>query len=272
MFGLNRALLRKDSSNQQQQPKNAKNSKPFVKRLFFILLRLAAPSFVPAGICQLVAVLCQVALPLLVQELLRLLEEDARGNDTNLYSLGLPVAVSIFATSVINAFANHRHRHLAMKAGVLLRAGTVAVLYQHVLTLTPQGRASGLSSGLATTLVAVDTQKLFDVTQEGHLLWSLPTSILLVTICLVAIMGPVTLVGIAVLVIFVPIVQKVTSSVMEIRQQRVKFTDERIELSNAMIQGVSCCERLFDMGRLRTQTSLPFFFLISDQSHKTIQL
>jgi hypothetical protein len=77
------------------------------------------------------------------------------------------------------------------------------------------------------------------VFQEGHLIWALPLTIVLVTICLVLIMGPTTLVGIAVLVMFVPVVERVTSSMLAIRQMRVKMTDKRIGIVSSMLRGVS---------------------------------
>ena len=44
-------------------------------KLLRTLWRLAAPTFIPSGFCQLITVLCQVAIPLLVRELLNTLEE-----------------------------------------------------------------------------------------------------------------------------------------------------------------------------------------------------
>jgi ABC-type multidrug transport system fused ATPase/permease subunit len=204
------------------------------KQLVATLLRVAAPTFIPAGFCQLVTVLMNVAMPLFVRELLTLLE---RNPGENLTRQGLPYSVAIFLTVAVHGLAFHRHRHLAMKTGVLLRATVVNVMYEQVLRLTPRGR-SGLTSGQVANLVAVDTQKLYEVTQEGHLVWSLPLSITLVTICLCLIMGPVTLVGIGVLVAFVPVVERITSTMLKIRQQRASWTDKRLGIISAMLQGV----------------------------------
>jgi hypothetical protein len=44
-------------------------------RLVKTLWRLSAKTFIPAGFCQLGTVLCQVSIPLLVRELLKVLEE-----------------------------------------------------------------------------------------------------------------------------------------------------------------------------------------------------
>jgi ABC-type transport system involved in cytochrome bd biosynthesis fused ATPase/permease subunit len=117
---------------------------------------LAAPTFVPAGFCQLITVFAQVAIPVLVRQLLSTLENHPR---ENIVKEGMPYAILIFIASVVNAFGNHRHRHLATKTGVVLRASVVSVIYDNALHLTPAGRA-GLTSGEITTLVAVDTQKV----------------------------------------------------------------------------------------------------------------
>ena len=204
------------------------------RRLMATLWKLAAPTFIPAGFCQLMTVLCQVAMPLLVRQLLTVLEQNP---DERVIRQGLPFAVAVFLDLILNGFFNHRQRHLAMKTGVLLRASLITVLYERVLKLTPRGKG-GLTSGQVSTLVSVDSQKLFEVAQEGHLLWSLPLSVLLVTAVLVKVMGPTTLVGIAVLIMFVPVVGKVTAVSLAIRQKRVAMTDERIEIINAMLQGV----------------------------------
>ena len=125
-----------------------------------------------------------------------------------------------------------------MKSGVAMRASLVAVLYKHTLSLSPKGRV-GLKSGEIANIIAVDTQKLFDVAQDFHLIWALPLSIALVTVFLVLVLGPVTLIGVAVLVLVVPIVERVTSRMLKVRQRRIKISDRRVAVVNSMLQGVS---------------------------------
>lgn len=222
------------------------------------LWRMAAPTFVPAGFCQLVTVFCQVAIPLLVRQLLIVLEENP---SQKVIREGLPYAILIFVASVLNAFGTHRHRHLATKSGVVMRSTMISVVYSRALNLTPAGRV-GLTSGEVTNLVAVDTQKvrracclmtvcalcllisplfspqLFEVTQEGHLIWSCPLSMILVTVFLIVIMGWTTIVGMIVLFLFVPMVKKIASRMLAIRHLRVKVADERVEIINSMLQGI----------------------------------
>lgn len=65
-------------------------------------------------------------------------------------------ALGLFAITCLNAFGNHRHRHLALKSGISTRAAAVSILYEHVLKLSPRGKI-GLTSGEVTNLVATGT-------------------------------------------------------------------------------------------------------------------
>jgi ABC-type multidrug transport system fused ATPase/permease subunit len=232
------ALQTTASSNKKKKKKNkSKHSKRSRNRYTFwrrTLWNLAAPTFVPAGFFALLTILCQVSIPLLVRQLLILLEEHAQ---ENILRQGLPLAVAMFGVVLLNGLANHRHRHLAVKSGIVMRAALVNMLYHQVLQLSPRGRV-GLTSGEVTTLVALDTQKLLEVTQEGHMIWSLPLAMCLVTILLVLVMGPVTLVGILVLLLFLPCASWITSKMLHIRNRRVALTDHRIQVTSNMLQGI----------------------------------
>ena len=209
-------------------------------RLLRALWRVARPTYVRAGLCEAVAVGCGVALPLLVRNLLAVLETsggDGGGGDDDLLRRGLPYSLSLFLVSIVNGLANHRHRHLAMKTGVALRGAAVNALYEHALRLAPAGRA-GLTTGEATNLVAVDAQKLYEVAQEGHLVWALPLSVVLVSVFLYRTLGPATLVGTAVLVLFVPLIERVTARMTQVRSCRAAYSDRRVELVSTLLQGM----------------------------------
>lgn len=140
-----------------------------------------------------------------------------------------------------------------MKSGISMRAATINVIYKHLLHLSPEGKL-GLTSGEITNLVATDTQKLYEVcdlfvciyltfsmqvAQDGHLAWALPLAMIVVSSLLIIVLGWTTLIGVAVLMLFVPIIRGVTTSMITIRSKRVKFTDLRIKLCTSMLQGVS---------------------------------
>mmetsp|Transcript_2893 Transcript_2893/g.7395 ORF Transcript_2893/g.7395 Transcript_2893/m.7395 type:complete len:978 (+) Transcript_2893:78-3011(+) len=223
----------------QQSPSYSKK-----QRDYGLLLRtfweIGKSTFVPAGVCQFISILCQVAVPLFVRQLLDIVQEveddETEGEDL-LRQKGLPYAFAILVALLTYGLTQHKLRHWAAQTGISIRGAIVVVLYERILQLTPPGR-SGLSNGLVSTLIAVDTQKIYEVAQEGHLIWALPLAIVLVSLSLVWVMGPVTLVGIAVLIANVPLVQSITSSMLRIRSKRVRLTDERVELTNALLRGI----------------------------------
>ena len=195
------------------------------------LWTLAAPSFVPAGWYQFLSISSQVAVPLLVRHVLQSIEAKPTSQ------VAVWPAFAILAILLLYGMANHRHRHLATKAGITMRAAVLTVLYQHVL-LVASATNNATTSSQITNLVAVDTHKLYEVAQEGHLLWALPLAIVMVTTCLLVIMGPVTLVGIGVLVALVPLVQGITHSMARLRARRVACTDQRVAQTTALLQGI----------------------------------
>jgi len=110
-------------------------------------------------------------------------------------------------------------------------------MYVRSLKLSPDGKV-GLTSGEVANLMAVDAQKLYEVTQEGHLIWAVPLSVLLVSSFLYQTLGPSSLVGVAVLIGIVPIVERVMAGMMKFRTQLVALTDSRVELVASMLRGM----------------------------------
>jgi hypothetical protein len=155
-----------DSKNTKKPPKVITTKTILLKTLWYI----SKPTYVPAGIYQLVSTLCISTMPLVVRQLLYVLEDES-GN-VNVIQEGLIWCCLLTLMTFINGLSNHRHRHQAMKTGIAIRSATVNIIYKHVLLLSPVGKSS-LTSGEITNLVAVDCQKLYEVTQEGHLIWAL---------------------------------------------------------------------------------------------------
>jgi ABC-type multidrug transport system fused ATPase/permease subunit len=150
---------------------------------------------------------------------------------------GLPYAITLTLAALFSALSQNRVVFLSTKSGICIRAALTSAIYEHALRLTPAGR-QGLTSGEVTNLVAVDTQKLFDVMLEGHNLWSCPLLIILVSALLWVIMGPELTVGVGVLILFVPVVQQMVSRMLRIRKARSILTDTRINILASMLQGI----------------------------------
>ena len=229
----------------EEMMKNPKyNSKGFhqkaLRRVFMkTLWRIAKPTYIPAGFYQLITVLVQTSTPLVVKGLLVIFENHPYASI--LSSNGILFAVALFLCSIIDGLAQERHKFLAFQTGISIRAATVNSIYNHNLNLSAKGKEN-LMTGETTNLVAIDCQKLFEVFQEGHLVWSCPLSMIIVTILLLFTLGEATLVGMASMVMMVPLVKLVITKMGAIRRKRASFTDKRVEVTTAMLQAIRFCK------------------------------
>ena len=211
--------------------KRAKTSRMAFMR---VLWGLARPTYITAGVYQLIAVLSQCAIPILVRAVLIQIENNP---GESFLREGMPYAIALFAVAILEGVSMERQKYLAFQSGIVLRAAIVNAVYDHILRLTPRGR-SGLANGEITNLVAIDSQKLFELTQEGHQVWSCPLAMIIVTVLLLLELGPTVLVGMGSMFLYLPIVQYVVQKMMHIRKKRVELTDRRIQATTAMLQGI----------------------------------
>lgn len=230
---------RSNDSNQTQGQKQNIQNKARSRVLMKVLWTLAKPSYIPAGMYQLVTVIVQTMTPLVVQQLLIQFEENE--HESILSTQGVIFAFVLFICSITDGIAQERHKFLAFQAGITIRAATVNAIYDQMLQLSAKGKES-LLTGETTNLVAIECQKLFEVTQEGHLVWSCPLSMVIVTVLLLVTLGKATLVGMASMIIFVPLVKFVVSKMMAIRKKRAVFTDRRAEVTTSMLQAIRFCK------------------------------
>lgn len=232
-------LLTKSQKQKKTTPPSIElNRKSKGQAFIWVLWDLSKPTYIYAGFWQLVTVLVQALSPLAVRHLLRLIEDNP---NESIFQAGIGFAILLFLFSIVDGLAQERTKFLSFKSGITIKSAVTAAIYHHNLHLSSKGK-SKLMSGETTTLVSIDCQKLFEVMQEGHLLWSLPVSMTIVTVLLLIITGPASLVGMASMFLMVPLVKKVIMRMIAIRHRRAKFTDKRVESTTAMLQAIRFCK------------------------------
>lgn len=205
-----------------------------MRSFLLVLWELSKPTYLRAAGWQLVVTACQVSMPLLVREVLLLLEDHP---GESFRSRGMPLALIIFAVSALDGVGAERQKYLAYKTGITLRSAVVSASHGHVLSLTPGGR-TGLTAGQITNLVAVDSQKLFELAQDGNYSWSCPLAMVVVSVLLIIELGPSSIVGIVAMFLFIPLVKWIVRRMMTIRKLRATVADARVETTSSMLQGM----------------------------------
>mmetsp|Transcript_13592 Transcript_13592/g.25525 ORF Transcript_13592/g.25525 Transcript_13592/m.25525 type:complete len:1381 (-) Transcript_13592:42-4184(-) len=232
-------MLEKQSKKKKKTVNDIKIAKKARRwALLHVLWNISKPTYIYAAFYQLVTVLVQSLNPIAVQYMLRLLEKYP---NQNIFTKGIGFAIALFVCSVVESIAQERHKFLSFQSGILIRAATVSSIYHHMLNLTSKGKQH-LLTGETTNLVAIDCQKLFEVCQEGHLIWSCPLSMIIVMILLLITLGPSTLVGMMSMFLLVPLVKKVVGRMMVIRRKRAIHTDKRVDTTTSMLQAIKFCK------------------------------
>jgi hypothetical protein len=115
-----------NSNTKNSKKTNTKNTKIIITTktiLLKTLWNISKSTFVPAGIYQLISTLCASTMPLIVRQLLFVLES---GNTNSIVIHdGLIWSCLLTLMTFINGLSNHRHQHQSMKTGIAIRIDVI---------------------------------------------------------------------------------------------------------------------------------------------------
>lgn len=117
---------------------------------------------------------------------------------------GAAIALAMFAVSVGQTMSLHQYFQRAFETGMRIKTSLTAAIYSKSLRLSNEGRASK-STGDIVNYMAVDTQRLQDLTQYGQQLWSAPYQIILCMVSLYQLVGFSMLAGVGAMILMIPI-------------------------------------------------------------------
>lgn len=225
-----------------RQIREQDGSNSFFRSLFLVV----KTPLLSAAFWELLTILGRAAYPLLLYLLLEVLQDTAveQGRDGKapsdlLLREALPYAVGIGLSSFVVAVAGNRSIFLSNRAGIMLRGTLNALIFEKAVSRSGiDTKTSDETDGAITNLVAIDTQKLFDVTIECQSLWSCPVLICIVSTLLWALIGPQMLVGVAFLLLIVPGLKQIVDQMVTLRRTRAKLADERVSFLQEVLQNI----------------------------------
>jgi ATP-binding cassette subfamily C (CFTR/MRP) protein 1 len=158
-------------------------------------------------------------------------------NDPQPVIRGAAIALAMFAVSVGQTMALHQYFQRAFETGMRIKTALTAAIYSKSLRLSNEGRASK-STGDIVNYMAVDTQRLQDLTQYGQQLWSAPYQIVLCMISLYQLVGLSMLAGIGVMIIMIPINGLIARFMKTLQKEQMKNKDSRTRLITEIINNM----------------------------------
>lgn len=177
------------------------------------------------------------ALAFLQPQLLRLLISfvDSYRQDTPQPVIrGAAIGLGMFVVSISQTVCLHQYFQLAFETGMRIKSGLTAMIYGKSLKLSSEGRASK-STGDIVNYMAVDTQRLQDLTQFGQMLWSAPFQIALCMASLYQLVGWSMLAGVGAMLLMIPINGVIARIMKTLQKTQMKNKDTRTRLMTEIL-------------------------------------
>ncbi|KAI9805220.1 MAG: hypothetical protein M1825_001056 [Sarcosagium campestre] len=150
---------------------------------------------------------------------------------------GVAIALAMFAVSAVQTIALHQYFQRAFETGMRVRSALTAAIYAKSIKLSNEGRAAK-STGDIVNYMAVDTQRLQDLTQYGQMLWSAPLQIVLCMASLYQLVGISMLAGIAAMILMIPLNGVIARLMKRLQQRQMKNKDARSALMAEVLQNM----------------------------------
>lgn len=142
---------------------------------------------------------------------------------------GAAIALAMFAIAVFQTGMLHQYFQGAFVTGMRIKGGLTNAIYRKALKLSNEGRSSK-STGDIVNYMAVDAQRLQDLTQFAQQTWSAPFQIIICMVSLYQLVGWSMMAGVGVMIAMVPLNGIVARFMKTLQKEQMKNKDTRSRL------------------------------------------
>ncbi|KAJ6326174.1 hypothetical protein OIU78_013303 [Salix suchowensis] len=191
--------------------------------------------------------------PLLLNKLIRFLQQDSMGWD------GYLLALSLGLTSMLKSFFDTQYSFQLGKLKLMLRSSIMTVIYQKVLCVT-QSERSKFSEGEIQTFMSVDADRTVNLCNSFHDMWSLPLQIGVALYLLYTQVKFAFLSGLAITILLIPVNKWISELIASATEKMMKQKDERIRRTGEILTHIRTLkmygwEHLFSSWLMETRSS-----------------
>ncbi|KAJ6414602.1 hypothetical protein OIU84_003577 [Salix udensis] len=191
--------------------------------------------------------------PLLLNKLIRFLQQDSMGWD------GYLLALSLGLTSMLKSFFDTQYSFQLGKLKLKLRSSIMTVIYQKVLCVT-QSERSKFSEGEIQTFMSVDADRTVNLCNSFHDMWSLPLQIGVALYLLYTQVKFAFLSGLAITILLIPVNKWISELIASATEKMMKQKDERIRRTGEILTHIRTLkmygwEHLFSSWLMETRSS-----------------
>ncbi|OGM42604.1 ABC metal ion transporter [Aspergillus bombycis] len=150
---------------------------------------------------------------------------------------GVAIALAMFFVSVSQTMCLHQYFQRAFDTGMRVKSSLTAMIYAKSLRLSSEGRTSKTTGDIVNHM-AVDQQRLSDLTQFGTQLWSAPFQITLCMISLYQLVGVSMFAGIGVMILMIPLNGVIARMMKKLQLIQMKNKDSRSRLMTEILNNI----------------------------------
>jgi len=217
---------------------------PLASRLRASLARLVAEDMLAAGAGKLLGDLLGFVQPLAVAGILQFLAARRAGGSDALWGapgarmeLGYWWFAAACASSLLQNALLHRHHHHSIRAGMHARSALSVCVLEKALRLPPAARAA-FGAGKVQNLGTSDPNAVGMFFWFAHYLWAAPLQLALSMAMLYAYLGWPSFVGLAVLLLLLPLQAALGSRLTRMNRDVAACGDARLKLAAEAFGGI----------------------------------
>ncbi|KJR80768.1 uncharacterized protein SPSK_04818 [Sporothrix schenckii 1099-18] len=150
---------------------------------------------------------------------------------------GAVIAFAMFGVATFQTIMIHQYFQLTFVSGMRIKGGLTSSIYRKALKLSNEGRSTK-TTGDIVNYMAVDVQRLQDLTQFAHQLWSAPFQICICMYSLYQLVGWNMLAGIAIMIVMIPLNGLIARAMKTLQKQQMKNKDARSRLIAEIINNM----------------------------------
>ncbi|RYO99624.1 hypothetical protein DL764_006765 [Monosporascus ibericus] len=205
--------------------------------LWLTLLRAYGGPYALAAAFKVVNDLSAFAQPQLLRYLINFVDSYQKDKEPQPPIKGAAIAIAMFVVATLQTSMIHQYFQLSFVTGMRIKAGLSSAIYKKSLKLSNEGRASK-TTGDIVNFMAVDAQRLQDLTQFAQQIWSAPFQIIICMVSLYQLVGWSMLAGIGVMIVMIPVNGIIARLMKRLQKQQMKNKDARSRLIAEIINNM----------------------------------
>ncbi|OCF43197.1 metal resistance protein ycf1 [Kwoniella heveanensis CBS 569] len=230
------ALSNKLAGTWQQEVNKVKAGQKKKASLTLAILRAFGTPYIIAGVFKSVYDILNFLQPQLLRLLLSFV--SSYGTDQPMPPIaGFAISILMFLSANVATAILHQYFQRCFETTMRIRGGLVTLIYRKSLVLS-NGEKSGRTTGDIVNLQSVDAVRIGDVCQYGHIAWSGPFQIIIAFISLYRLVGWQAFMGVAVMVISLPVNTVLSRINKRYQRQMMKIKDTRTRTMNEILNNI----------------------------------